>query len=268
MPSLNLLGRLARRNRAFVLACAGIFLLFEFLVAAAVSTLNVEAMGAQIFATLPPMLQVMFGDQFATMFTSSGMLAFGWNHPIVLALGGAVAVMLGTRAIAAEVESGAIELVLAQPISRAAYFGTHVLFALLALALVACGGLAGSLLGESVYGLPLFHPAPALALTFNFWLLQSSFFGLALLLSSGAREAGRAGGAAFLLLLASFLMQAIGGLIKKYAFLLPWSLYERYLPRALLTTGRVPSASLAVLGGVLLLSLALAWWRFRRRDLP
>lgn len=264
----NLLRRLVHRNRAFVLTCTVILGGFQFLIAAAVSTLDVEALGAQIFATLPPMMQAMFGAQLSMMFTRSGMLAFGWNHPITLALGGAVAIVLGTRAIASEVESGAIELVMAQPISRAAFMTTQVAFGFGALAVLAAGGLAGSLVGEIVFGLPLFRPAPALALWFNFWLLHAAFFGLTLLLSATAREAGRAGGIAFIVLLASFLMQAIGGLLRNAAFLLPYSAYERYVPRTLLATGQVPVDAIAVLGTAVVVTIALASWRFAHRDLP
>ncbi len=268
MINLNLLRRLLRRSRFFLLICAGSLALFELLVCAAVSTLNVQAFGAQILATLPPMVQAMLGPQLLTLFTPMGLLAFGWNHPITIALGAAVAIATASRAIAGEVENGAIELVLAQPISRAGYLATQLAFGLGALAFITLVGLAGSLAGEILWKIPRFGLASAFALASGFWLVNAAAFGFALMLSAFGREAGRVGGGAFLAVLASYLVQAIGRLWSRAAFLLPWSIYERYNPRDLLTTGHLPAASLAVLGGLLVATVAIAWLRFARRDLP
>ncbi len=268
MINLNLLRRLVRRSRFFLLVCAGSLAVFELLVCAAVSTLNVQAFGAQLLATLPPMVQAVLGPQLLTLFTPMGLLAFGWNHPITIAVGAAVAIATASRAIAGEVESGAIELVLAQPISRASYLATQLAFGLGALAFITLVGLAGSVAGELIWKIPPFGPAPAFALAAGFWLVNAAAFGFALLLSAFGREAGRVAGGAFIAVLASYLVQAVGRFWSRAAFLLPWSIYERFNPRELLTTGRLPLSSLAVLGGVLVVSVAIAWARFARRDLP
>ncbi len=268
MINRNLLRRLVQRNRFFLLICAGSIAVFELLVCAAVSTLNVQAIGAQLLATLPPMVQAVLGPQMLTLFTPTGLLAFGWNHPITIAIGAAVAIAPASRAVAGEVESGAIELVLAQPISRAGYLATQLAFGLGALAFVTLVGLAGSFAGEIVWKIPLFRPAPASALAAGFWLVNGAAFGFTLMLSTFGREAGRVSGGAFIAVLASYLLQAVGTLWSRVAFLLPWSVYQRYNPRLLLETGHVPLPTLAVLGGVLVVSVAVAWFRFARRDLP
>ncbi len=268
MISYNLFRRLAAHSLAFLLICAGAFGLFQLLICAAVSTLNVQALGAQLLASLPPMVQAMLGPQMLMLFTPAGLLAFGWNHPISIALGGAVAIALSARAIAGEVESGAIELVLAQPISRSRYLATQLAFGLAALAFLSFAGLAGSYLGQIVWKVPHFRPAAALALGAGFWLVNAAAFGFGLLLSAFGREAGRVAGGAFVAVLVSYLVQAIGRLWHRAAFLLPWSIYERFNPRLLLATGHVPGNALAVLGGVLVVTVSLAWLRFARRDLP
>ena len=268
MPERNLLRRLLARNRAFLLTCVLIFGLFEFLIDAIVSTLDLQGIAAQLMSSLPPIMQAMLGEQMLGVFSTEGLLAFGWTHPIVLALGGAVAIVLAGRAIAGEVESGAIELVLAQPISRAGYMTTHIAFGLGALALLSLGGLAGALIGQKVYGVPMFHFAPAFALAVNFWLLHAASFGVALLISAFAREAGRVGALGFVLLLVSYFAEAIGRLWHRAEFLLPWSIYQRFDSRNLLANGTIPRTSLVVLGGLLVLGVAGACWRFARRDLP
>ncbi len=268
MPERNLLRRLLARNRAFLITCVLIFGLFEFLIDAVVSTLDLQSIATQLMSSLPPIMQAMLGEQMLGVFSTEGLLAFGWTHPVVLSMGGAVAIVLAARAIAGEVENGAIELVLAQPISRASYMTTQIAFGLGALALLSLGGLAGALIGQKVYGVAMFRLAPAFALVTNFWLLHAASFGVALLISAFAREAGRVGGLAFVLLLVSYFAEAIGRLWQRADFLLPWSIYQRFDSRTLLTTGTIPRMSLVVLGGLLVLGLTGACWRFARRDLP
>ncbi len=268
MFNRNLWKYLVRRNRFFVLTCTLLLGLFEYLIAAVVAGLNIQSMLTDLMSSLPPMMQTLVGDQMLGGMTEQGVLAFGWNHPIVLAAGGALAIVLASRAIAGEVESGAIELVLAQPISRGSYMTTQVLFAMMALALLSAGGIAGSLLGQHVYGLTPFTSRATLALLANFWLLHAATFAVALLISAFSREAGRVGSVAFVLLLISYIAQVLGQLWAKAAFLLPYPIYERYNPRDLLRTGSIPPASVAVLGAILIVGLAAASVRFRRRDLP
>jgi ABC-2 type transport system permease protein len=268
MISVNLLRRLVRRNRFFLLVCGLSLGLFEMLVCAAVSTLNLQAVGAQILATLPPMVQAVAGQQMLAMFTPAGLIAFGWNHPISIAIGAAVALATASRAVAGEVESGSIELLLAQPIARGTYMATQLLFGFAALAFITACGLAGSLAGELVWGLPLFQPAAALALGGGFWLVNAACFGFTFMLSAFGREVGRVAGVAFIAVLASYLLQAVGRFWSRAAFLLPWSVFERYTPRTLLATGRVPTDALLVLGGIVLVSVTVAWLEFVRRDLP
>lgn len=268
MPNGNLFLQLVRQNRVFVLTCTLLLGLFEYLIAGVVSTIDVEGILGDLMSSLPPMMQGVVGDQMLGGMTRQGVLAFGWNHPIVLAAGGALAIVLASRAIAAEVESGAIELVLAQPISRASYMTTQVLFGLTALVLLTVGGIAGSLIGQRVYGLDPFSARATFALSVNFWLLHAATFAVALLISAFSREAGRVGSVGFVLLLISYIAQVLGQLWTKAAFLLPYPIYERYNPRDLLKTGSIPLSSIAVLGSILVLGLVAASLRFRRRDLP
>ncbi len=268
MPNANLFLQLIRRNRLFVLACTILLGLFEFLISGVVSTIDVQSVLGDIMSSLPPIMQSMVGEQILGGMTQQGILAFGWNHPIALAAGGALAIVLGSRAIAGEVETGAIELVLAQPISRATYLSTQALFGCAALLLLSLGGLAGSLIGQKIYGLEPFGVHACVALGLNFWLMNAATFAVALFISAFSREAGRVGSLGFVLLLISYIAQVLGQLWTKAAFLLPYAIYERYSPRDLLKTGTIPLSSIAVLGSVLVLGLAAASMRFRRRDLP
>src|SRR5689334_23314366 len=107
----NLLRRLASRHRVFLLASAALLAGFEFLICAIVANVDVPGALDQLLVFAPPALRAVLEQSLLSGSGSGGLLAFGWNHPVAHAVGTAVAITLGARAVAADVESGAIELV-------------------------------------------------------------------------------------------------------------------------------------------------------------
>lgn len=268
MPALNLLRRLLARHAGFVLACGFILGFFQFLICAAVSSINVSEVLKTVLASLPPMLQSFLATQFFGGFTTRGLLAFGWNHPIAHAAGAAVAILLAARAIAGEIESGLLEMHLAQPLSRRAYLATWVVFSLGALAFVTAFGLAGTVLGQRLFGIERFGVGTLARLGLAFFALQSVWFAVTLALSAFAREGGRVASAAFVVALASYFADAIGRLWERAAFVLPYSPHHHYSPQALLSQGATAGRDLALLGALAAAALLVAAWRFATRDLP
>jgi ABC-2 type transport system permease protein len=265
---LNLWRHLLRRHARLLAGSGALLLAFELLICAIVATLDLDAMLQQIGAMLPPFLREALLVRALGGGGTASLLAFGWNHPVVHAVGAAVAIVLGSRAVAGEIEHGVLELVLAQPISRARYLLAHVLFAAAAVLAVAGAGVAGTLLGLRAFALPPLPTPALLAVGSGFALLCGALYGVALLLSAMGREGGRAAAAAFAVALVSFVVQAVATLWPEAAFLLPWSLHGHYDPRSLLAAGAVPASTVAVLGGVAGGSTLLAAWRFGTRDLP
>lgn len=263
----NLLSRLASRHRVLLLASAGLLAGFEFLICAIVA--NVDVIGAldQILVFAPPALRAMLEQSLLAGGGPSGLLAFGWNHPVAHAVGTAVAITLGARAVAADVESGAIELLLAQPLSRARYLAANMLFGAGAVAAVTLSGVAATLVGEAAFALHGFGAHALARLAAGFFLLQLAWFAIALALSSFGREVGRVGLAAFFLAVASYLVHAVAALWPAAAFLDPWSLHSYYDPRRLLGGG-VSSSALVVLGTTIVVGALVATAIFRTRDLP
>ncbi len=268
MPALNLFRRLARRHAAFVLTCGALLGLFQFLISAAVSSINVGDVLRDVLASFPPMIQAFLENQFFGGFTSRGLLAFGWNHPVAHAAGTAVAVLLAARAIAGEIESGTLELHLSQPLSRAGYFAACVAFGLASLLLVTLLGVAGTSAGTRFFGLECFSTGQMARLGLAFFALQASWFGLTLALSAFRREAGPVVSVAFVVALLSYFADVIGRLWSKAAFVLPWSLHHHYSPQAILVQGGATGGDLAVLALVAVAGLAIAGARFGTRDLP
>ena len=221
----------------------------------------------QIMAFAPPVMQTVLAPLVAGS-TDSGMVAFGWNHPVTHALGLAVAISLGARAIAGEIENGAIELVAAQPISRQRYLLANVLFAMGAITAMSVLGVSATAVGQRAFGLDPFPPARLLQLILSYALLQGGVFAITLAFSAFGREAGRVGFSGVLVALLSYLAQAIAALWPRAAWVGPFSLHYYYDPREVLVNGHFAPTELLVLLAVLLVATGVAFARFRSRDLP
>ena len=268
MRTLELLRLLVRRHAGFVLACAALLGVFQVLLAAAISAANVGGAIQLLLQSMPPLVRAALENAFFGGLSTRGLLAFGWSHPISLAAGGAVAIGLGARAVAGEAESGALELLMAQPLRRGAYLATQSGFALVALALVAAAGGAGSALGQRLFGVAGAPAAAMLRLTAVYAALQAAWFAVALALSAGARDGGRVAALAFQLALASYIVEVIGRFWSVAAPAQRWSLYHWFAAQDILVAGAPVARPLLVLAAVTVAGLALAAWRFARRDLP
>lgn len=268
MPAANLLRHLAARHAPFLLAIAVLLGAFQFLMCAAVGSVDVTGALETLVGSLPPLMQDLVATELFGGFTPGSLLAFAWNHPVSQALGSAAAIVLAARAIAGESETGAIELLLSQPISRGAYFAAHTGFALAAIAGISSAGVLGTVLGQSVFGIERFGGGRLFRLALGYGLLQGACFGITMALSAFGREGGRVASGAFLIVLLSYFGEAIGRLWDRASFVQPWTLHEYFSPHEILVRGAGIGRPAAVLGGVLALSLTLAWARFRSRDVP
>jgi ABC-2 type transport system permease protein len=258
---------MAARYGLFLAVAAAVLAGFEFIICAVVSTLNIPALFNEVMKSVPPLMKDMI-TQYIGGFGPADLLAFGWNHPIALAIGGAVAVVLASRACAGEIETGTLELVLSQPLSRGRYLGGQAVFAGAALAVLSAAGAAAAFLGERLYGLHALGLKTLALLALNYFLLQAAWFGLTLLFSVFGREAGRVAFAGFLIALLSYLTQVVAQIWPKAAFLLPYSPNAYYDPRVIEKAGLIPVRSFLVLGGIAVACGGLALWRFLRRDIP
>ena len=240
---------------------------FEFVLCAVVASMDVTTALSQITAFAPPLMRAMIEQNMAGG-SPAAVLSFGWNHPIAHALPAAVAITLSARAIAGEIETGAIELVLAQPISRAQYFAAHVLFGAGALAAVLGGGMLGTALGEQVFALNAFGAERYAMLFLNAFLLQFAIYALTLTASAFGRESGRVALIGVLVAVSSLIVNVVGALWSKAEFAKPLSLHNYFDPRDILTLGRLPASSLLILALVAGIAITVAFTRFARRDLP
>jgi ABC-2 type transport system permease protein len=260
--------RSAGRYAVFLLLTMVVLAGFQFIIPAVISTLDLRDAISNVLSMLPPALGAALGNQVFGGLSTLGLLGFGWNHPIVHAAGTAVAVVLGARAVAGEVENGTLELVLAQPISRTAYLGSQVGFAVVALVGVCAAGTLGTLAGTRVFGIQGVAVAGVVRVATSFLLLLLALYTVTLLASAFLREGGRALGIGFLVAVASFLLDTVAVLWSRAAFLKPFTLHAYYAPRDVLTSGGFAALAIAVLGGCTALCVVGAFWHFARRNVP
>lgn len=255
------------RSWVFLLVVTLFLAGFQVLLCAVVASVNLEGAFGQMVQFAPPLFRAMI-EQNLMGGTPAGVLAFGWNHPATHALLAAIAITLPARAIAGEVENGVIELVLAQPVSRAEYFAAHVLFGVAALSAALAAGVLGTAVGQAVFSLNAFGPARLSTLFFNALLLQLAIYAVTLLVSAHGREGGRVALVGVLVAVLSYVINAIATLWGKAELLKPYSLHSYFDPREVLVNGHLSGAAVAVLSAVAAIAIAAAFMRFARRDLP
>lgn len=264
---INIIRREIQRNWIFLLAVMIVLGGFEFLVCAMVATIDVEKAFNQMLAFAPPLFRAII-EQNMLGGSPAGVLSFGWNHPVAHALFTAVAIALPARAIAGEVENGAIELLLAQPMSRSEYFAAHLIFGVGALSAVLLAGVLGTTVGQLVYSLNAFGWEKLGALFVNALLLLLAIYAITLAASAHGRESGRVALVGVLVAVISYLINAVATLWSKAEFLKPYSLHHYLDPREVLVNGYLAPSSVAVLATVAILGIAIAYTHFARRDLP
>jgi ABC-2 type transport system permease protein len=267
-PVRNIVRLLIRRYASFAVMTTLLFAGFEFIIPAVIATLDVSAILGDVLARLPPVLAAGLGQQMFGGLGTAGLIGFGWNHPVAHAAGTALAVVLGARAVAGEIETGTLELVLAQPITRGGWLAANVMVAGMALASFCLLGVFGTALGARVFEIEPISFAALLQVGVNLFLLLSALFTASLLASTFHRESGPALAIGFLLAVGSFLVNAIAALWPAAAFLEPYALHSYYMPREVLTSGSLQPTAIGVLCGCVVITLGAAVWRFSRRDVP
>ena len=217
----------------------------------------------QMIESYPPEFLAFFGGDATTMVTAEGYLGmYGFSMlPVII---GIFAVLAGSGLFANDEESGRLDLILAHPLNRAAFFSGRLLALVLAiLAIAGLGWLGFSvLLGGSSLGITWGQMAlPFLALAAQALIYSM----LALLLSMVLPARRMAAMVAGLVMVASYLISSMTGLIEDLELIAQFLPYD-YFQGSEALNGLNWTWFLGLLAVSALLAL-LAWWRFQRRDI-
>lgn len=258
-----------KRHLGLMLFSCFFLALLQFLVLYIITTLNYGAVIEAFISRLPPAFQTMFATQFFQSFSAEGAVAFGLNHPMVMAIMGLNAIIIPARHVAGEVEEGTMELFLSYPLERwrhiaAVWFSSA---ATLMVLVFYCW------LGSAI-SLAIFHEfnwrivMGELKIGVNLWLLFVLVSSYTLLISSFGKELGKAGTMGAAITLIFYLLEFLCTMWNALAFLKPYNIFYYYLPQKLMYGERSLTFNAAVLIIFIVICLAAAIIQFKRRDIP
>lgn len=217
----------------------------------------------QMIESYPPEFLAFFGADATTMLTPEGYLGmYGFSMlPLIL---GIFAVIVGSGLIAADEERGRLDLIMAHPVSRSAFFFGRLLAfvgAMISILLIGWLGFA-ILLGTSTINISWVQMAgPFLAL-----FAQGLIYGtLALLLSFLLPSKNMAAVISGLVMVIGYFLASLGFLndtLATFGKFFPYNYYQG--SDAMVELNLVWLFGLI---GISILMALLAWWRFIRRDI-
>lgn len=194
-------------------------------------------------------------------------VAIAYLHPVTLALMACWPMARASRSVAGDIERGSLGWQLAYPIGRGAFLAGRMAvvgLGIVLLQLAFAGAFRASL---AWYGLPNAGPVPYLWLAAMGSLLYGAMTAWVFAISAGTTRLSVPATAGAAIVLAGFLLENVGdmvGWLRPFRFLSPYHYYRH----AELLAGKPPEPrDVVVLGALLLAGVAIAAWRFTRRDL-
>lgn len=263
-PFWSVAGReLWTSGRLLILLCIALVLV-AYLMGAAYPAFKERMMAAGRHA--PAFVRKLIETQ-AGGYTPENYIAIAFIHPVVFAMLSAWPITRASRAVAGEIERGAMGWMLAYPIGRVRYLAARAFVMLSGAALVPlalCGGFLGTFM---LLGIPTAGPQPYLLAALWCFLLYGAFGTLTLWVSAASSRASTPAIAGTALVVSSFVLEFLG---EAYEPLKPYrvlSLHHYFRYQSLMNGAPPRWEDAAVLGAVLVVGLVGALWSFRRRDL-
>jgi ABC-2 type transport system permease protein len=262
------MAELRSRVRSLAAITIGAFL-FLLSVAATYQAFGGAEMSTKFFSGKTPAAMAAFsGSKTTDLFSPKHYLAFGFNHPLFLVLTLAVALSIGGRSIAGDVESGRAELLYSRPVARSRILLAHGLMWLIAQTLVISAAVAGAVAGTRL--------SPDLknsGVGFNLVWVGVQYFGVTAVFAGAAfaasalvRSRSAALGVAIGVTALSYLVNFVSLLwepIESLGRATPFGYYE---PMEV-ATGGLAIGKLAVLLGVTVILFVIADVALEHRDL-
>jgi len=258
-----------RNNKSFAIFSMVFITLFQFLILYLITTFDTAAMLSAILDQMPPVVKVFLEDSFFSMLTYDGAAAFGFNHPIVLALLIIIAINIPSHHISRELETGTLELILAHPFKRRSLILSLWISGCLILLLIIVAALTGSFTS-----IILFHHLTYNILTnllqigLNLWFLILLIFSITMLIAVFSRQGIKAGNLSAVITLIFYLFYFIAQLWDDLAFSKPFNIFSYYEPQKLMVDRGNFWLDILVLGSLVLLCFGISLRRFEKRDIP
>lgn len=270
-----------RDSRWMLLLLLAAILIFEVLFVFAIRNAATDVVKMwQKFPFVLRMMSALLGADLSRDISVTALVTIGFAHPFVYATTWAFLLTLGTRVVAAEIDRGTADLLLALPISRAGLYCAVSGVWLAWTIPISLAPWLGVTLGVSRFPLdePLNHERLRLVVV-NFAALYVCIGCLTMWASSAATRRGSAVGVMLGILLFSFVWNFLVALlpwgrevptpIEGFRIDLGWlGLLNYYRPLEIVRVGAVPWADLLTLLGIAAAAWIAGLVHFCRRDIP
>jgi ABC-2 type transport system permease protein len=258
-----------KNHRSFAIFSMVFITLLQFLILYLITTFNIPAIIQTLLTQMPEKIKVYLNESFFNTLTLDGAAAFGFNHPLVLALLAINAINIPVLHISREMESGTLELLLAHPFRRQTLIWNLWISGCLLLLAIILAALAGSVSAVSIYHhltTDLF--IKILMIGFNLWLLYVLIMSFTLLIAVFAKTGSKAGNFAAILTLVFYLLYFLSQLWDAISFTKPFNIFTYYEPQKLMFGKGNFSLNCFVLSALIIISFAISRRQFIRRDIP
>jgi ABC-2 type transport system permease protein len=259
---------LRRRRRLLIALSLGMAAFEAVVVAIARSNPPQQLFGSEI-QHAPGLFRALGGSGSVPITTYPGLLGFGLVHPFWIAMQLTAVASLAAAILAADVETGTIELIMVRPISRARLLAERVAALVAALVVVNVAAAGAVAVGVALtpplrHAIPLAHVAAAGALGLALGLCIA---GPAIAISAAGRRRAQVVAATVTFGAATYALNFVALAWSKAAALRYVTPFHYYTPADLLAHNRIPWSSFAVLLAVAIVGTATGAAALARRDL-
>ena len=269
MITLNYAWFIWKNYRGLLLFSTVFMALMQFLMLFLITTIDYAPIIDALLNRLPAQIRVLFAAEFLQRISAEGATAFGFNHPMVLAILALSAILIPARHVAGEVEAGTLEILLTCPTVRWRHIITVWCASAVQLLIIVCGGWLGSCVSIAV-----FHTFSKqivmgiLKVGANAWLLFVLISSYTLLMSTFGKEGGKTGIRSAAITLTFYVTHFLSSMWRPASFLKPMNIFHYYQPQKLMFGGRSVVVNAIVLSIATAICLTAAIYQFKRRDIP
>ena len=244
-----------------------IIFLFQIAVCAIVHDDDRVAAFLQLLKFLPPFIKSMLGGEALQVGNIAGLLAIGYNHPLVMILYMLYAVGVPTNLLAGEVERGNMELILSRRITKSQVYICAGLITVIGMFAMVLAMFLGTVAGTSVYTFSQAVPLNDFFKTaVNGGLMASAVGGIALLAAASFRRPVAVGLTVSYLVIMYF-TSFVSEWWPRLAFLSPTTLFHYINVFAIFGKHVWPVGDMAVLATVMIAAMVVGGIIWQRRDL-
>jgi len=262
---MNIFMRELKANLKSLLIWSVIIALMIMIAVAKFSVFAGDPEMLKMLDSMPPALLDAFNMRAFNLTTLSGF--YGLMFVYFALMGAMAAAMWGSDIISKEERDKTVEFSLVLPVSR-----SRVVTAKALAALVNCVAFVLITWAVSLVGVRSYHPDQAfhayLALEMQAMLaLELIFLAIGLLLGCAMQQYKLSGSTAVAIILTTYFMSVISGMQKKLDFLKYFTPFKYFDAGELFRNGKMGGAYLFLSAGIIVVSVATAYWMYNKRDL-